>query len=276
MRIQVTLTLVLALLATSLFAQEFRGVATYKTDRKVSLRMDSTSMMDSEMHKQLEAQLRKQFQREYTLNFNTDESSYTEVEKLDAPAPAASGGINIVIAGNTDILYRNTAENKMVRETEIMSKPFLIKDTPEKREWVLEKETKSIGEYTCFKATSTEEIEERMFSTEVDSVTTTTKLRTTTAWYTLDIPVQHGPGDYWGLPGLILEISDDDQTILCSKIVMNPEKAEDIKAPRNGKVVTQAEFDAIQEKKMKEMQEQFESSGRRGDGENRMMIRIGG
>jgi GLPGLI family protein len=276
MKIQVTLTLLLSLFITSLFAQDFRGVATYKTDRKVNLKLDSASMVDNEMHKQIEAQLRKQFQREYTLNFNSRESIYTEVEKLDAPAPAASGGINIVVAGNTDILYRNTAENKLVRETEIMSKPFLIKDKPEIREWELTKETKSIGEYTCFKATSTEEVEEQMFSSEVDSVLTTTKLRTTTAWYTLDIPVRHGPDDYWGLPGLIMEVSDEDQTILCSKIVLNPEKADEIVAPKKGKVVTRDEFRAIQDKKMKEMQEQFESSGRRGEDGNRMMIRIGG
>ncbi|MBT8262279.1 MAG: GLPGLI family protein [Bacteroidia bacterium] len=276
MKIQITLTLVLSLFITTLFGQEFKGVATYKTDRKVDLRMDSTSMMDSEMHGQLQAQLRKQFQREYTLNFNANESIYTEVEKLDAPSPAISGGINIVVAGNTDILYRNTAENKIVRETEIMSKPFLIKDVPEKRKWELTKETKSIGEYTCLKATSTEEIEEQIFSSELDSVTTATRLVTTTAWYTLDIPVQHGPDEYWGLPGLILEISDGDQTILCSKIVLNPEKADEIIAPKNGKVVTRDEFREIQDKKMKEMQEQFESSGRRGEDGNRMMIRIGG
>ena len=164
----------------------------------------------------------------------------------------------------------------MVRETEIMSKPFLIKDAPEKREWELTKETKSIGQYTCFKATSTEEVEEQRFSSEVDTVTMVTRLVTTTAWYTLDVPVQHGPGEYWGLPGLIMEISDDNQTILCSKIVLNPEKADEIVAPKKGKVVSRDEFREIQDKKMKEMQEQFESSGRRGEEGNRMMIRIGG
>ena len=276
MKFQVTLTLILSMFITSLFAQDFKGVATYKTDRKINLRIDSTSMVDDEMHKQMEAQLRKQFQREYTLTFNMDESIYTEVEKLDAPAPAAAGGINIVVAGNTDVLYRNTGDNRMVRETEIMGKPFLIKDAPEKREWVLTKQTKSIGNYTCLKATSTEEVKEQMFSSEVDSVTTVTKLRTTTAWYTMDIPVQHGPDDFWGLPGLILEISDGEQTILCSKIVMNPQKSDKIVAPKNGKVVTRDEFREIRDKKMKEMQEQFESSGRRNGDGHRMQIRIGG
>ena len=43
-----------------------------------------------------------------------------------------------------------------------------------------------------------------------------------TAWYTPQIPINQGPGEYWGLPGLILEINADRTTILCSKIIMNP------------------------------------------------------
>jgi GLPGLI family protein len=237
--------------------------------------MDSTQMND-DMQKQLAAQLRKQFQREYTLKFNSDESIYTEVEKLDAPSPAMAGGVNIVLSGNTDILYRNVKDNKIARETEIMGKPFLIKDAPEKREWKLEKDSKSIGEYTCFKATFTEEITDRMFSSDTDSITEVKKMRTTTAWYTLDIPVQHGPGEFWGLPGLVLEVNDGQQSILCSKIVLNPEKELKIEAPDNGKVVTREEYEEIREKKMKEMEEQFHSSGRRGGDGNVMKIRIGG
>jgi GLPGLI family protein len=45
---------------------------------------------------------------------------------------------------------------------------------------------------------------------------------TITAWYTPEIPVNQGPENYWGLPGLILEINDGKTVILCSKIVLNP------------------------------------------------------
>ena len=50
-----------------------------------------------------------------------------------------------------------------------------------------------------------------------------------TAWYTPQIPVSQGPGEFWGLPGLILEINDDKTTILCTKIVMNPNDKSKIK-----------------------------------------------
>ena len=261
---------------STLTAQSFEGIATYKTDRKIDLKMDST-MAGSGMQEQLMAQLRKQFQREYNLSFNKDESLYAQVENLDAPAPAASaGGVNIVLSGNTDILYRNASDQTFVNQTEIMGKEFLIQDKIEKRDWKLEKGTKNIGEYTCFKATLTEEITDETFDSATDSIVKVERTRVTTAWYTLDIPVPHGPGNFTGLPGLVLEVNDGDQSILCSRIVLNPEKAINIKAPNKGKKVTQSEYDAIQEKKMAEMREQFQSDGRRGGDSHRMQIRIGG
>lgn len=271
-----TLPILIALLIISqLCAQNIKGIATYKTDRKVDLRMDSTQV-DSDMQAQMAAMLRKQFQKEYTLQFNATESLYKENESLAAPAPAAaSGGFNIVVSGGSDLLYRNTEENTYVNETEIMSKQFLIKDQLEKPDWKLEKETKNIGNYTAFKATFTREVTEQTFNSANDSLVEVKRDRVTTAWYTLDIPVQHGPAEHWGLPGLILEISEGDLSILCSRIVLNPEKEINIVAPKKGKKVTQAEYDEIQRKKSEEMMEQFHGSGRRGDG-NSVQIRIGG
>lgn len=273
-------TLSILLLAFSLsfgtlFAQEITGIATYKTNRKVDLKMDGDGMTDA-MQEQIQAQLRKQFQKEYTLTFSKDESVYKEVEGLNTPNPvASSGGMQITISGGNGIFYRNIKENRYVDETEIMSKPFLVKDALEKPDWELTKETKSIGNYTCFKATYTREVDEETFDSATDSIVKIKKQRVTNAWYTLDIPLQHGPGRHWGLPGLILEITEGDLTILCSKIVLNPEKEIIIEQPSKGKEVSQDEFNEIQEKKSQEMMERFKSDSRRGDG-NSFKIRIGG
>lgn len=270
-----TLPLIIAFLVLGqMYAQNIKGIATYKTDRKVELKMDSTKM-DSDMQAQMAAMLRKQFQKEFTLQFNATESLYKENESLAAPAPATSGGMSIVVSGGSDLLYRNTKEQTFVNETEIMGKGFLIEDTAEKPDWKMEKETKNIGNYTCFKATFTREVTEQTFNSANDSLVEVKKDRVTTAWYTLDIPVQHGPAEHWGLPGLILEISEGDLSILCSKIVINPEKELAIVAPKKGKKVNQEEYDEIQRKKSEEMMEQFHGGNRRGDG-NSVQIRIGG
>ncbi|MDT0555867.1 GLPGLI family protein [Patiriisocius hiemis] len=273
-----TLSIVLLAFSLSLgnlIAQEISGIATYKTNRKVDLKMDGDGVTEA-MQEQIQAQLRKQFQKEYTLTFTKDESIYKEVEGLNTPDPlASSGGMQITISGGNENFYRNIKENRYVDETEIMSKPFLVKDTLEKPEWELTKESKNIGNYTCFKATYSREVEEETFDSATDSIVKIKKQRVTNAWYTLDIPLQHGPGRHWGLPGLILEVTDGDMTILCSKIVLNPEKEIVIEEPSKGKEVTQEAFNEIQEKKSQEMMERFQSDSRRGDG-NSFKIRIGG
>ena len=72
------------------------------------------------------------------------------------------------------------------------------------------------------------------------------------AWYTPQIPVRHGPSEYWGLPGLILEVSAGDTTMLCTKIVLNPNEKTEIKAPRKGDVLAKAEYQDLIQKKMLE------------------------
>ena len=256
-------------------AQDLEGVAYYKTHRNVKSEIDSSSTVSADTQKQLAVMLAKQFQKEFSLQFNNKESLYKEVPSLDKPAPAMSGGFNIVVSGLTDVLYKNTETQSFVRESEIMDKPFLIKDKLEKRDWVFEKETKNIGEYTCFKATFTEEVTEKMFESGAKEPVEKKVTRTTTAWYTLQIPLGHGPADYWGLPGLVLEVNDGNQSILCTKIILNPKDGIEIEIPSRGKVVTQREYEEIQEKKQAEMMERFHDSNRKkGDGE--MIIKIRG
>ena len=62
------------------------------------------------------------------------------------------------------------------------------------------------------------------------------------AWYAPQIPVRHGPLEYWGLPGLILEVSADNTTMLCSKLVINPDEVIEIEAPSKGKEVSKIEY----------------------------------
>ena len=83
----------------------------------------------------------------------------------------------------------------------------------------------------------------------------------------MQIPVSQGPGEYTGLPGLILEVNADKTTVLCTKIVLNPTEKKEIKAPSKGKEVTRKEYNDIVKKKMEEMREMY--GGRRGRGHGR-------
>ena len=283
MKSHLTLTLIFSMLVFSVLAQEVQGVATYISHRKVDIQMDSTRMND-EMRDRMEAMLRKQFEKEYTLEFTATESMYKEVATLEKPETMIGNGAEVMVvvsgSGAADELYKNVAENRYVNQNELMGKEFLIKDLLELPNWTLTKESKNIGTYTCFKATYTDSrtITRMVSSSENGKIDTKEESEeeeyTVTAWYTPQIPVKHGPQEYFGLPGLILEVSDGTETLLCNKVVLNPKNGVKIKEPTKGKVVSRAEYDEISEKKSKEMQERFQSS-RRGEGRS-VEIRIGG
>lgn len=262
--------LTVLLLSGIALAQDFQGVATYKSHRKFEIPVREGEE-NSAMRKQIEEQLKKQFQQEYTLEFTREESIYKQVEKLSTPQPQMSSGITIEINDGSDVLYKNIKEQRYSNQTDIMGKQFLIKDAIESRDWTLEKDKKFIGEYECYKATYKTEYTTQ--TVENGEVTEVTKERVVTAWYTPQIPISNGPAEYEGLPGLILEINDGQLTLVCSKIVMNPKEPVSIEEPSKGKVVTETKFEAIMDKKNKEMMERMR--GRGSDGEERIMI-IGG
>ena len=266
------------LISGSMFAQDFSGRATYKTHRKSSFELDSTTIAANPgIQEQMEAQMRKMFQKTFTLDFTKSESMYKEEQELDAPkGPSANGGVMVMVMGgngSSDILYKNISENRMAHKTELMGKVFLIKDNLEAYDWELTGETKNIGNYTCYKAVyekEEEDIQIDMIDGEVKEEKVTKK-RTLVVWYTTDVPISNGPNNYGGLPGLILEVNDGDLTIVCSELVLNPKEVKEIKEPIKGKIVTREKFSKISLEKTKEMMNRYRSRDGKG-----IEIKIGG
>ncbi|NAS29405.1 GLPGLI family protein [Flavobacteriaceae bacterium R38] len=270
----------------SIHAQELQGVAYYKTKRKVEITLDSTSALSGQQ-KQINEMLKKQFEKEYVLNFNKTASTYKEVESL-GDASTGSGGIRINAitigaGGKGDILYRDTKNKTYTHQQESFSKQFLVQDALEERDWKLENETKQIGNYTCYKATFTREIEVQSFTSfnkneddaESDKKVEKRKI-VTTAWYTPQIPVSHGPSTHWGLPGLILEINDGSTIMICNKVVLNPKEKVEIIEPKKGKKVNGEEFAEIVKKKVEEMNKIYGGGKKGKKNGNTFSIKIGG
>ncbi len=254
-------------------AQKFEGIATYKTDISINMEESSMEGVDEAMMKQIMEQMKAQFRKEFTLKFTPTESYYSEVAKLDAPSVSNNPGLSVTVSGGNELVYRNTDTNSYSKETNMMGKDFLIENQMQDPEWILEKESKNIGQHLCFKATRTDTITEKKMNTETMEFDEVKKEKITTAWYTPSIPVPHGPDAYFGLPGLILEISDGEVSILCIKITLNPKDGVIIKKPSNGKKVDQKTYDEIQKKKSAEMMESFQGSGRKNEG-NKQLFRI--
>ena len=268
----------LALFITgAMFAQDFSGRATYRTHRKSSFKLDSTTIAANPgIQEQMETQMRKMFQKTFILDFTKSESMYKEEQELDAPKGPSSNGSVMVMSfggGGIDVLYKNILENRMANKKELMGKVFLIRDNLVAYDWELTGETKNIGNYTCYKAKfeiEEEDLQINMIDGEVKEEKVTKK-RTLVAWYTPEVPISNGPRDYGGLPGLILEVNDGNQTIVCSEIVLNPSEVKEIKEPTKGKVVTREEFSKISFEKTKDMMNRYRSRDGKG-----IEIRIGG
>jgi len=248
-------------------AQEFQGQAIYSSKAKMELGSFGARMSEGQK-KQIQARLKNRLEKTYTLNFNKEESVFNEEEKIDAISGATDSWGDNFSRGEQ---YKNVKEKALIQSQEFYGKKFLVKDKLAAIEWKMGAESKLIGQYMCFKATAsvpTDELEWYNFSwgdiseTNTEAKTDSTAVETeeleikTTeveAWYTLQIPVSHGPGEYWGLPGLILEVSTGNTVMLCSKIVINPEEEIEIEAPDKGKEITKNDYQATIQEKMLEM-----------------------
>lgn len=258
-----TAILVIILFAyNSLMCQEFQGIATYRTSQQVNIQMDSTKHSPAVM-KELNEQLSKQFDKEQMLLFTKNESMYKEVELLELEKPMV-GSARITVVGHSGQapLYRNLSNATFVRQEELMGRSFLVKDSLEKPNWKLEKEQKKIGNYTCYKATWTRNVERTEWHKDEGSKKVSVEV-TTTAWYTPEIPVSHGPRNYWGLPGLIMEVQEGKLSYLCTGITLNPKERFSIEIPDKGKEIDQISYEKLRDEKNKEMLEQFQR-GREG------------
>ena len=281
-------------------AQNFQGMAVYESKTSTSdfmKGMGGNREITPEMQKQIEERMKKMFEKTFILNFDKTASIYKEEEKLDAPGQGSGGRMMASFMGGGGTYFKNVKEKQYTVDKEVFGKEFLIKDSLPNLKWVLTDETKKIGDYTCFKATAVKEASKSDFrnyrrkeekkkeavkteEVKKDKNVTTEKKDekktnffdevemakeiTVTAWYCPEIPVNQGPDEYWGLPGLIMEVNDGKTVIMCSKLVMNVKDKIEIKAPTGGDKVTQKEFDDIMIKKMKEMSEMGGGPGMRG------------
>src|SRR5690606_14448366 len=159
----------------------------------------------------------KPFLDDYELKFSKSESTFNILPKLKKPEPTAEKGmtISITLMPTGEILYKNLSKGIQIRNVELYGKQFLIVDSLKNNHWKLEMESKMIGDYTCFKATFIES--EKPIDNDENFGGSENKERITTAWYTPQIPINNGPMEFSGLPGLILEVNEGNVRFLCTK-----------------------------------------------------------
>ncbi|MFD1615637.1 GLPGLI family protein [Gelatiniphilus marinus] len=251
--------LIVLSVSASLFAQEFQGKAYYFSKTPMNLGSWGATMSEQQK-KQIAERLKNRLEKTYVLTFNKQASVYKEDEKLDAISGATDSWGKNFTPGTQ---YKNVKTNTFLQAQEFYGKKFLVKDSLMPLKWKLQTESKQIGQYTCFKATALiakSQLSWYSFSwsqlrnnaSNANETDTLEEITQVVAWYTPQLPISQGPGEYWGLPGLILEVNVNDTTILCSKIVINPEEKIKINAPDKGQQVNKQEYKKIIVEKMQE------------------------
>jgi GLPGLI family protein len=281
----------LLLFSFGINAQNISGQAFYES--KTTVDMDALGggrEMSEEMKKTVAQMMKSALEKTYILTFNKDESIYKEQEKLDA-APMNPGFKMMMSSYSPGAQYKNLKTGQIVEENEFFGKQFLVTDSIKTLDWQITKESKTIGQYIAFKATAIKKVDPNDYSMArpkkkdekenaevkkdtaqpqdpMDMIEIPEEIEVT-AWFTPQIPVSNGPGEYAGLPGLILELNVYRTTLLCSKIVMNPKESEKIEPPKKGKEVTREEYIKIVKEKTDEIRENFRGRGGNGGGGRR-------
>lgn len=288
--IRYTLTLLL-FFSFTINAQNISGQAYYESKTTVDLdAFGGNREMTEEMKKMIAERMKSMLEKTYILTFNKDESIYKEQEKLDA-TPMNPGFKMMMSSYTPGAQYKNLKTGQIVEENEFFGKQFLVTDSIKDLDWQITKESKTIGQYIAFKATAMKKVDPNDYSMArpkkkderenaetkndtaqpqdpMDMIEIPEEIEVT-AWFTPQIPVSNGPGEYAGLPGLILELNVYRTTLLCSKIVMNPKEAEKIEPPKKGKEVTREEYIKIVKEKTDEIRENFRGRGGNGGGGRR-------
>lgn len=258
---------ILLLMTTNVVAQDFQGKAVYMFKGKVDFDFGGRKIPEDAKQRMMK-RMKDAMQKTYVLNFNKTESVYQEKEKLAAPGEGGGRGkmfASIFGGATAGKMYKNVSEKELINATEFFGKNFLVQSKLKNFDWKLEKETKQIGKYTCFKATAIVKEKVNAFSKEADKGEKEVKIA---VWYTPQIPVSLGPDQYWGLPGLILGVNAGDVQIVCTQVVLNVKEKAEIKKPKSGKKISKEKFDKIVDEKTKEMRERFKNGrgGRPGGG----------
>ena len=278
-KIQLVFGLLIALTSISINAKAQMKEGKISYERKINMHRN---LPDPQM-KSMVPEFRTD---KFELIFNESVSLFRSVVDEEAPDPFANagggggGGMRFNFRMPTANTFTDIAKQMQYEERAFFEKEFLIVDSIKQYKWKLSEETKTIAKQLCKKATtmiSAPQMRMRISiggsANNTDTTANTPRAPKETelvVWYAENIPVSFGPDSYNGLPGVIMEIDQDNGANVTTAVEVStkyPKK--ELVAPTKGEKMNRAQFQENMQKLMQEMQ-------RGGGGMGGMRIRIGG
>ncbi len=180
----------------ALHAQQKEGKVIY--ERTVKIQFSFAGMPG------MEQQMPSTRTDKFELNFGNNQSLWKQAENEnqdDGTFTSDNGAqVRMIVAGSDDVLYSNFETGKKVEKRELMDKTFIIDDSLSQLKWKMTGESKTLLGHNCLKATSTR-ISKRTIMNMDNGKMERKEVEDTSgivAWFTSDIPVSAGPGEYQG------------------------------------------------------------------------------
>lgn len=111
---------------------------------------------------------------------------------------------------------------------------YLIEESIQNYDWEITDKKMKIDSFYCYKAITKIKVKTRrsVFEREI------------TAWFTEEIPISAGPDGFGGLPGLIIQLENNEIITTLTKVEFQS-KPNDIKFSTKGKKMTEKEFNEL-------------------------------
>lgn len=180
------------------------------------------------------------------LHYTSDKTFFDrdkDAEEVIDPTDRRARWINRMMQNKVRSFYKNVEENRMIELVDLFGKKFIITDSLPQRKWKISAgEQKDILGYMCMKA---------MYKDSSENLI---------AYFTPQIPLPHGPSEFNGLPGIILEVQSADFHILAQAVA---KEGAVISIPSDGENISREDFNKLREEKIKERQEMWGNRQRR-------------
>lgn len=153
---------------------------------------------------------------EYLLEGNQQISKFSIINKENQTFK--DNVISDKIGVSNSVFYKDLKkkESFSYTETYLDKKSTIISYNYNKYNWTITKESKKIGKYNCFKATT----ERKYLAVSINEYLN----ETIVVWFTPEIAVPFGPNDYSGLPGLVLEVSKNNFYFIANSVKISNEE----------------------------------------------------
>jgi GLPGLI family protein len=201
--------LVWSLMVFSAQAQVMSGQIIYERKEDWVKKINKAKYLSREEKDRMEQTWKneEEYIQKMVLNFNENMSHYTHESKTQTSPDGT-----YTWEADDYLITRDFSKKTLMEYKEMLGKSYLVIDTLQAPKWKILNEIKEVAGYVCMKASTFNE----------------TKSQDVIAWFAMDLPVSAGPEEYYGLPGMILELEIDKGAVTVTAVSVFPNKEQKI------------------------------------------------